>query len=161
LALFLLFYNGYFHCQNKEKIMPVRLGEALWEGSFASGKGSMRSKEGTIEVPYSTNSRFGNGSGANPEELIGAAHAGCYSMALASLLNNAGFSSDLIKTRSRIHLEKGISDYSITHIVLFTDAKVPGISSNQFQSIAQKAAQECPVSKMFNVPITLEATLLE
>jgi lipoyl-dependent peroxiredoxin len=141
--------------------MPVRIGEAIWEGTFKNGKGTMRSKEGGFEVPYSTNSRFENGSGANPEELIGAAHAGCYSMALANLINQAGYSSDSIRTRSRIHLNKGDNDFSIARIVLFTEAKIPGISSEQFQTIAQKAAKECPVSKLFKAPITLEATLLE
>lgn len=140
--------------------MAVRIGEAKWEDSFKEGSGVMKAGHGPLEFPYSAGSRFENAVGSNPEELIGAAHAGCYSMALALDLNAAGYSADYIKTRSKVRIEKGENGYTITQIMLFSEAKVTGIQEAQFQSLAKITKDTCPVSRALNVPITLEATLL-
>lgn len=139
--------------------MPVRTGEALWEGTLMNGQGVMKVKSGALESPYNAAMRFQDQPGTNPEELIGAAHAGCFSMQFAHLLAQSGFTAKQIHTRSRVHIEKEERGFSITKIDLFTEATVPGISDELFQELAMNAKKTCPVSKALSVPITLEAVL--
>src|SRR5437660_686678 len=107
--------------------MPVREADARWEGSLQDGKGTMRLGSGAFEGPYSFSSRFEDGTGTNPEELIGAAHAGCFSMALAAALSGAGHVPDRVQTTAKVHIEKGDAGFSITRIDLVSEAVVPGV----------------------------------
>lgn len=115
---------------------------------------------GAYEGPYSFTSRFEDGSGTNPEELLGAAHAGCFSMALSGALGRAGHDPDSVSTTANVELEKGDSGFSITRVRLVTQAVVPGIEDEQFQQIAAEAKANCPVSRaLAGVEILLDATL--
>src|SRR5438309_11453532 len=139
--------------------MPVRKAEARWEGSVQDGKGTMRF--GDFEGRYSFSSRFEEGSGTNPEELIAAAHAGCFSMALSSGLAKAGHPPTRVDTTASVHLEKGDGGFGITRIDLRTEAEVPGIDAAAFQEQAATAKANCPVSKaLAAVEIKLDATLV-
>lgn len=141
--------------------MPVRSADARWEGSLQAGKGSMRLAGGAYEGPYSFSSRFEEGSGTNPEELIAAAHAGCFSMALSGGLGRAGHEPVSVQTTAKVHLEKGDAGFGISRIDLVTEAEVPGISEDDFQQAAETAKQNCPVSKLLAAAeITLEAKLV-
>lgn len=116
---------------------------------------------GAFEGPYSFQSRFEDGSGTNPEELIGAAHAGCYSMALSAALEGAGFSPERVKTEAHVSLVKEGEGFAINKIKLVTNAKIPGISQEDFDKHAQGAKENCPVSKALSATeIELDATLL-
>jgi osmotically inducible protein OsmC len=140
--------------------MPTRSADARWEGSLKDGKGTMRLGGGAWEGPYSFASRFEDGSGTNPEELIAAAHAGCFSMALSAALGRAGHDPDRVSTTAKVHLDKGDTGFSITRIDLVTEAVVPGIEASAFQDIAADAKANCPVSRaLAGAEITLEATL--
>jgi osmotically inducible protein OsmC len=140
--------------------MPTRNSEAVWEGNLQNGKGRIKLGSGAFEGQYSFNSRFENGTGTNPEELIAAAHAGCFSMALASALTKAGHPPTRIHTTAKVHLEKRGDAFGIPKIELETDAEVPGISESDFQSTAKAAKEGCPVSKVLAAAeITLKATL--
>ncbi|HZQ28472.1 MAG TPA: OsmC family protein [Acidimicrobiales bacterium] len=140
--------------------MPTRSADARWEGSLKDGKGTMRLGGGAWEGPYSFSSRFEDGSGTNPEELIAAAHAGCFSMALSSALGKAGHDPDRVSTTANVHLEKGDAGFSISRIDLVTEVTVPGIDDEQFQAIAADAKANCPVSRaLAGAEITLQATL--
>lgn len=140
--------------------MPIRTADARWEGSLREGKGNMRLGGGAYEGPYSFSSRFEDGTGTNPEELIGAAHAGCFSMALSGALGRAGHDPESISTTAAVHIEKGDSGFSITRIHLTTTGVVPGIDQAQFEQIANEAKAGCPVSRaLAGVDITLDATL--
>src|SRR5207244_568898 len=131
---------------------------ARWEGSLQDGKGSMRMAG--WEGPYSFASRFEEGSGTNPEELIAAAHAGCFSMALSGALGRAGHPPTPVDTTASVHIEKGDAGFEIKRIDLHTEAEVPGIDEGTFQQLAGEAKVNCPVSKaLAAVEITLEATL--
>src|SRR5881392_2749205 len=121
--------------------MPVRKAEARWEGDLPNGKGTMRFGGGAFEGQYSFQSRFEEGSGTNPEELIAAAHAGCFSMALSAALGKAGHNPVSVKTSASVHLEKVGKGFGITRIELKTEAKIPGLDDVEFQKIA-KAAKE-------------------
>ncbi|HVF75069.1 MAG TPA: OsmC family protein [Acidimicrobiales bacterium] len=141
--------------------MPVRSADARWEGSLQAGKGSMRLAGGAYEGPYSFSSRFEDGTGTNPEELIAAAHAGCFSMALSGGLGRAGHEPVSVQTTAKVHLEKGEAGFGIPRIELVTEAEVPGISEEEFQQAAETAKQNCPVSKLLAAAeITLEAKLI-
>lgn len=141
--------------------MPVRSADARWEGSLQAGKGTMRLAGGAYEGPYSFSSRFEEGSGTNPEELIAAAHAGCFSMALSGGLGRAGHEPVSVQTTAKVHLEKGDAGFGISRIDLVTEAEVPGISEDDFQQAAETAKQNCPVSKLLAAAeITLEAKLV-
>ncbi len=121
----------------------------------------MKMESGAYEGAYSFQSRFDQGAGTNPEELIAAAHAGCFSMALSASLEKEGHPPQSVATTARVHLEKGGEGFGITRIELVTDAEVPGIDAGTFQSIAAKAKETCPVSKGLSaVEITLEAKLV-
>ncbi len=137
--------------------MPTRTSTARWEGTIREGSGVMRLGSGAYEGSYSYVSRFESGPGTNPEELIAAAHAGCYSMALSSALTKAGHAPTSIETSAAVHLEP---PNGITKIELTTTAEVPGIDEADFMKFAEDAKANCPVSKALSaVEITLSATL--
>ncbi|HET8646272.1 MAG TPA: OsmC family protein [Vicinamibacteria bacterium] len=140
--------------------MAVRTARAQWDGSLQEGKGTMALGSGAFEGQYSFASRFEEGMGTNPEELIAAAHAGCFSMALAGALGRGGFKPDSVKTEARVQLLKGDAGFSITRIDLDTEARVPGIDEAKFQEIAEGAKTGCPVSKaLAGTQIALTARL--
>ncbi|MEW5874765.1 MAG: OsmC family protein [Candidatus Zixiibacteriota bacterium] len=141
--------------------MAVRTANAVWNGGLKGGKGTMKLGSGAYEGAYSFLSRFEEGAGTNPEELIGAAHAGCFSMAFSGGLERAGFSPKSIATTAKVHLEKVGEGFSITRIDLLTKAEIPGIDDAKFQEIAQAAKAGCPVSRaLAAIPeITLKAEL--
>ncbi len=139
--------------------MATRNADAVWSGSLKEGKGTM--KFGTFEGAYTWSSRFEDGQGTNPEELLGAAHAGCYSMALSSNLGKNGFTPAQIHTQAQVTLEVIDGKSRITRIHLTTEASVPGISEEKFQEIAAAVKDGCPVSvALASTPITLTAKLL-
>lgn len=141
--------------------MPVRTAEAVWKGSLRDGQGSMSFGSGAYEGAYSVPSRFEEGEGTNPEELIAAAHAGCFSMALSAGLSSAGHAPEQINTSATVHLDKLEEGWRITLIELQTEAKVPGLEEAQFLELANGAKENCPVSQALAGPkITLEAKLL-
>ena len=139
--------------------MSVRESQARWEGDLRGGKGTMRLGSGAYEGQYSFKSRFEEGPGTNPEELIGAAHAGCFSMAFSNMLAEAGHVPKRVDTTARVHLERVDGKQTITRIDLDTEGDVPGISQEMFEEIAEKAKAGCPVSKVLNAKITLDAML--
>jgi osmotically inducible protein OsmC len=146
---------------NKEIIMPVRNAQATWNGGLKDGKGTVKLGSGAWEGQYSFGSRFENGAGTNPEELIGAAHAGCYSMALAAGLGKAGFSPQSVNTAASVSIDKVGEGFKITKIRLQTQAKVPGIEAAKFQEIANATKSGCPISQALSAtPIELEAKLV-
>ena len=142
--------------------MPVRTADAQWEGSLQSGKGQMRFGSGAFEGAYSFSSRFEEGAGTNPEELIAAAHAGCFSMALSGALGRAGHDPTSVKTTAKVHLEKQEAGFRIQKIELVTEADVPGIDDATFQDLANQTKSACPVSVALGAvdEITLDAKLL-
>lgn len=141
--------------------MAVRTAEAVWQGSLKEGKGKMKFGGGAFEGAYSFSSRFEEGTGTNPEELIAAAHAGCFSMALSADLGKAGFTPDRISTKAEVTLGKVGDKSRITLIHLDTEAKVSGIDAAKFQEIAAATKQGCPVSAaLAAVEITLTARLV-
>ena len=140
--------------------MPVREAEAKWEGALSDGKGRMAFGSGAFEGHYSFGSRFEEGEGTNPEELIGAAHAGCFSMQLSGLLEKAGHTADEISSTARVHLDRQDEGFAITTIDLQTRASVPGVSGEEFQRVAEEAKKICPVSRaLAGVEINLDAEL--
>jgi lipoyl-dependent peroxiredoxin len=141
--------------------MPVRKAEAEWKGTLREGKGEIKVESGTFQGQYSFGTRFENGKGTNPEELIGAAHAGCFSMALSAGLEKAGKPAKRVHTTAAVHLEKVGEGFGITKIDLTTEAEVPGIDAAGFQEQAKKAKEGCPVSKaLAGVQISLTAKLV-
>jgi lipoyl-dependent peroxiredoxin len=141
--------------------MPVRKAEAQWEGDLRGGRGRMKFGSGAFDGQYSFSSRFEEGPGTNPEELLGAAHAGCFSMAFASNLSKAGFVPQRVHTVANVRIEKVGDGFKITRIDLQTDAVVPGISDEQFQQIGEAAKKGCPVSQaLAATEITLQAKLV-
>ncbi len=141
--------------------MPVRSADAQWEGSLQDGKGTVRLGSGAFEGQYSFASRFEEGTGTNPEELIAAAHAGCFSMALSAGLSRAGHVPDRVHTTAKVHLDKGDAGFRIAAIELDTEAVVPGIDDAAFQKEAQAAKAGCPVSQaLAAVDIKLDARLV-
>ena len=141
--------------------MPVRSANAVWEGSLKEGKGTMKMASGAYEGPYSFGSRFEEATGTNPEELIAAAHAGCFSMALSATLGKSDFTPTRIATSAKVTLEKVGEGFGITKVHLVTEASIPGIDDAKFQEIAEAAKAGCPVSKALgSVTITLDAKLV-
>jgi len=139
--------------------MAVRTSTAEWKGTLKEGGGTMRLGSGAFEGPYTYASRFESGPGTNPEELIGAAHAGCFSMFLAALLTGAGFSPKRIATTAKVHLDEGPR---ITLIELTTQAEVPGLTDADLQKHAEIAKKNCPVSMALAGPeIRLQAQLVK
>lgn len=134
-----------------------RKAEAVWNGTIKEGSGHLTTQSTTLnETQYSFNSRFAEGVGTNPEELLAAAHAGCFTMKLSADLTEAGYTPGELKTSSHISLEDG----KITLSALKLTAKIPGISNDDFQKIAKGAKENCPVSGAFSFEITLEAELV-
>jgi osmotically inducible protein OsmC len=140
--------------------MPTRNASAHWEGGLQQGKGSLRLGSGAFEGQYSFSSRFEEGTGTNPEELIGAAHAGCFSMALASGLERAGYPPTSVDTTARVHFERVEGGFRIARIELDCTAEVPGIDEATFAEQAETAKANCPVSQaLAAVDIELTARL--
>ena len=141
--------------------MPTRKAEAEWEGNLAEGRGKLKLGSGAFEGPYSFKSRFEEEAATNPEELLGAAHAGCFTMALTAALSRAQIKATRIHTEARVKLEKVGEAFSITQIELETEAEVPGIDDAAFQKYAQGAKENCPLSKaLASTPISMTAKLL-
>ena len=135
----------------------TRKANANWKGTGMEGTGTISTQSTTLDnAQLSFKTRFAEGVGTNPEELIAAAHSGCYTMQLSFLLNEAGFTADNLDTEAQLTFEDG----TITKIHLKLEANVPGITEQDFQAIAQKAKEICPVSKVLNAEITLSATLV-
>ena len=133
---------------------------AVWKGGIKDGSGTMSTETGVLnEAPYGFKSRFENGKGTNPEELIGAAHAGCFSMALSLMLGQAGLTPERIETRAEVTLDKVGDGFEITASHLNVVAKIPGADQARFEEIANKAKAGCPVSKLFKAKITMDAKL--
>jgi osmotically inducible protein OsmC len=140
--------------------MPTRTSSALWAGNLRDGSGTMKLGSGAFEGAYSFKSRFESGTGTNPEELIAAAHAGCFSMALSNALSQAGFTPTSIATSAAVHLDRVADGFGITKIDLDTVGTVPGIDDAKFQELAAEAKAGCPVSKVLTgADITLSARL--
>jgi lipoyl-dependent peroxiredoxin len=137
-----------------------RTGSAVWKGDLKSGNGSVSTESGAVkDVHYSFGKRFGDDPGTNPEELIGAAHAGCFSMAFAKILADEGMSPEEISTTAQVSLDPVEGGFAITKVHLTTRARVPGADEAAFQSAAEAAKAGCPVSKLLSADITLEASL--
>lgn len=133
---------------------------AHWVGNLKQGKGTISTESGALkDNPYGFNTRFENQPGTNPEELIGAAHAGCFSMAFAMLLGEENFTPDSIDTQATVTLEKQSDGFAVTAVHLKMQARIPGIEQSKFDEIAGKAKSGCPISKLLNAKITLDATL--
>lgn len=135
-------------------------GSAVWKGSLREGGGTISTQTGVLrDAPYGFKARFEDGPGTNPEELLGAAHAACFSMALSLMLGDENVAAERIATTADVSLEKVDGGYSITAVHLTVSANIPGIDADTFESIAQKAKAGCPVSKVLNAKITMDATL--
>ena len=141
--------------------MPNRTASARWQGNLTEGSGTIKTGKGGYEGNYSFKSRFEEGEGTNPEELIGAAHAGCFSMAFSKGLADSGFTPTSVETTATVHLDKTDAGMSVTRIDLHTVGEVPGIDAADFQKIAEGAKENCPISRLLSpgAEITLSATL--
>lgn len=137
-----------------------RKGRATWQGGIKDGKGSVTTDSGVLaDTPFSFSTRFEDGKGTNPEELIGAAHAGCFSMALSAELGKAGLTADNIRTEATVTLQKSGEGFAITAVHLDVAAKVPDADRAAFEKAAEAAKSGCPVSKLLNAAITMDARL--
>jgi lipoyl-dependent peroxiredoxin len=137
-----------------------RKGSAVWKGGIKDGKGTVSTESGALsDKQYSFSSRFEEGAGTNPEELIGAAHAGCFSMALSGELGRAGLTPESIRTTATVRIEKADAGFAITSVHLDVKAKVPGADRQAFEKAANDAKAGCPVSKVLNAQITMDAAL--
>ncbi|WP_215761611.1 OsmC family protein [Acetobacter sp. P1H12_c] len=135
-------------------------GSAHWEGSIKEGHGTVSTESNALKSqPYGFNTRFEDKPGTNPEELLGAAHAACFSMALSLILGEAGLTAKSIDTKAVVSLTKAADGFEIDAVALTLKADVPGTTNEQFQALANKAKTGCPVSKLFKATITLDATL--
>jgi len=139
-----------------------RTATAVWQGDLQSGKGSMSTPQSGLfaDQNYSFKTRFGDEKGTNPEELLAAAHAGCFSMALSAVLGKSGFTPDRIDTRAEVTMEPGMDPGpTVTGVNLVVEGSVPGINAEQFQQIAEAAKAGCVISRALSVPVSLSATL--
>ena len=137
-----------------------RKASAVWTGGIRDGRGKISTDSGVLrDTPYSFTTRFENGAGTNPEELIAAAHAGCFSMALSAQLGSAGLTAERISTSASVTLDKVEGGFAITAVHLEVTAKVPGADSKTFETAANNAKTGCPVSKVLNAAITMDARL--
>lgn len=140
--------------------MIKKTASAHWAGNLKQGKGTISTESGALtKNPYGFNTRFEDQPGTNPEELIGAAHAGCFSMAFSMLLGQENFTPDSIDTQATVTLEKQDDGFAVSAVHLEMTARIPGISQTQFEEIANKAKVGCPISKLLNADISLDATL--
>jgi lipoyl-dependent peroxiredoxin len=138
-----------------------RTGTAHWSGGLKDGKGTVSTQSGVLQqTQYSFSTRFENGVGTNPEELIAAAHAGCFSMALSAQLGNAGMTAESIDTTAAVTLDKVEGGFGITAVHLEVKARIPGADKAKFDEAAQNAKSGCPVSKVLNTKITMDAQLV-
>ena len=136
-------------------------GTAVWEGGIRDGMGAISTKSGALDkYPYGFASRFEGKPGTNPEELIGAAHAGCFTMALSLILGEAQLKAEHMETKAEVTLDKVADGFAITAIHLTLIAKIPGADTAKFEELAAKAKAGCPVSKLLNTKVTLDATLV-
>ncbi|WP_176754686.1 OsmC family protein [Nitrosospira sp. Nl5] len=141
-------------------MMATKKAWAIWKGGIKDGGGTISSETGVLrEAPYGFKSRFEDGKGTNPEELIAAAHAGCFSMALSLMLGDAGLTPEKIETHAEITLDKIGEGFEITASHLSVTAKIPGADKARFEEIANKAKAGCPVSKLMKAKITMDARL--
>ena len=139
-----------------------RKGSAVWKGGIKDGRGTVSTESGVLSnTPYSFSSRFEEGRGTNPEELIAAAHAGCFSMALSLILGAAGLTAESINTTAAVTIEKVDAGFTITAVHLDVRAKVPGADKQAFETAANNAKAGCPVSRLLNAKITMDAMLEE
>jgi osmotically inducible protein OsmC len=139
----------------------VRKASAVWNGSLKEGKGNISTESGVLsKAQYSFSTRFENGRGTNPEELIAAAHAGCFSMALSAQLSNAGITPESIETTAAVTLEKLDAGFTVTRVHLDVSARIPGADQAAFQKAAEAAKAGCPISRLLKAEITMTATLL-
>ena len=137
-----------------------RNASARWQGDLKSGTGTISTESGVLSATqYSFGTRFEDGKGTNPEELVAAAHAGCYSMALSMILGNAGHTAEKIETKAAVSLEKSGEGFAITKVHLTVSAAVPGADADEFEKAANEAKNGCPVSKLLNAEITMDAKL--
>ncbi len=137
-----------------------RKASAVWQGGLKDGKGTISTESGVLSgTQYSFSTRFENGIGTNPEELIGAAHAGCFSMALSGQLGNAGLVAESIRTAATVNMEKTEAGFTVTEVHLDVRAKIAGASQETFEAAAKKAKEGCPISRLLNAKITMEAKL--
>lgn len=140
--------------------MPVRNAEAEWKGDLQHGNGEIKLESGAFQGDYSFATRFEDGNGTNPEELIGAAHASCFSMALSADLASNGYEPESVHTSADVHLEKAGDGFEISRIELNCEARVPGLNESAFQKHAEEAKKNCPVSKVLSgTSISLNANL--
>jgi osmotically inducible protein OsmC len=141
--------------------MPIRTASARWQGNLTEGSGTVKTGKGGFQGNYSFKSRFEEGEGTNPEELIAAAHAGCFSMAFSKGLADAGFTPTSVETTAKVHLDKTDAGMTVTRIDLESVGDVPGIDAADFQKIADGAKENCPISRLLSpgAEITLNATL--
>jgi len=140
--------------------MIKRKGSAVWSGGLKDGKGTVSTQSGVLnQAQYGFNTRFENGAGTNPEELLAAAHAGCFTMALSAQLGEAGMTAQKLETTATVSLDKVDGGFAIPAVHLELVATIPGASEAAFQEAARKAKEGCPVSKLFNANITLDARL--
>jgi len=139
----------------------IRRGSAKWQGGLKDGKGSISTESGALDThPYGFASRFEGVKGTNPEELLGSAHAGCFSMALSLILGEAGYTADELNTTAAVTLEQVADGFAITAVKLTLKAKIPDIDQTAFEDLTAKAKAGCPVSKLFDTEITLDASLV-
>ena len=137
-----------------------RKASARWQGTVKEGSGTLSVQSGTLnETPFSFAARFGDGKGTNPEELIAAAHAGCFTMALSFMLNNNGFTADAIDTEAALTLDRVNDAWTVTAVHLTTRARIPKIDAAKFGELASNAKANCPISRLLNATITLDAAL--
>jgi len=142
--------------------MPVRKAEAQWNGTLLEGNGHMKMATGSYDGPFTFKSRMENGAGTNPEELIAAAHAGCFSMAFSATVGKAGFTPKSVHTTASVHFDKVEAGFAITSFDLETEAQIPGIDEAKFQELAEAAKKGCPVSKaLAGTTINLKARLVQ
>ncbi|HEY0720874.1 MAG TPA: OsmC family protein [Gammaproteobacteria bacterium] len=141
--------------------MPTRTAHAIWRGTLQQGRGEMSVESGAYRGEYSAGTRFGEEKGTNPEELIGAANAGCFSMAFSLLLEQAGYIAETIETDAAVTIDKSGDGYRITLVHLSVRARVPMVDAVQFRALAEQAKEGCPVSRaLAGTTITLDAALL-
>ena len=141
--------------------MPTTSGSAKWQGGIKDGKGAISTKSGALnDYPYGFASRFEGKPGSNPEELIGAAHAACFTMALSLILGEAKFTAEQMDTTAKVTLEQVDGGFSITAVHLTLKAKIPGIDQATFEELTSKAKAGCPLSKVLKANITLDASLV-
>jgi osmotically inducible protein OsmC len=145
---------------NIRRMIMQRKGSAVWRGGLRDGKGAVSTESGVLsDTQYSFATRFEDGKGTNPEELIAAAHAGCFSMALSKQLEDAGMKAEEIRTTAAVRLEKTDAGFSITKIHLDVSARIPGGDQSAFETATNNAKAGCPVSRVLNAEITMDARL--